>query len=164
LINRFFGALPFRAKVDLDNPQYEFWIMLDYGPAQNKPEQPLKRVFFTRRIVKSSREPLLLQYSLSTRAYIGTTSTKAELAFIMANQGLVRKGDLVFDPFVGTGKPARLHSSLIATAASIIVSSAAFGAIVVGSDIDIRVIKGNGISYLQNHLVLTIHVFRKYFV
>eukprot|EP00475_Leptophrys_vorax_P030898 TRINITY_DN46631_c0_g1_i2.p2 TRINITY_DN46631_c0_g1~~TRINITY_DN46631_c0_g1_i2.p2 ORF type:complete len:395 (-),score=116.58 TRINITY_DN46631_c0_g1_i2:1665-2849(-) len=129
LITRFLGALPFQAKVDLDNPDYEFWIMLDYGAAENKPDQPLKRVFFTRKLVKSSREPLLLQYALNAREYIGTTSTKAELAFIMANQALVQPGDLVYDPFVGT--------------ASIIISCAVFGATVFGSDIDIRVIKGN---------------------
>ena len=52
----------------------------------------------------------------------------AHLSFLMANQGLIKKGSLVWDPFVGTG--------------SILVSCAHFGAHVVGSDIDPRVIRG----------------------
>lgn len=130
IIHRFFQALPFKGKVDLNQPQYEFWVLLDFGPAQNKTEQPLKRVFFSRRLAKSSREPLLAKYALNARDYIGTTSTKAELAFLMANQVLAQPGALIYDPFMGTG--------------SIMVSCAAFGSSVIGSDIDIRVLHGNG--------------------
>jgi tRNA (guanine10-N2)-methyltransferase len=50
-----------------------------------------------------------------------------ELSFVMCNLALVRKGSLVYDPFVGTG--------------SILVSAAAWGAHVLGTDIDIRVIR-----------------------
>jgi tRNA (guanine10-N2)-methyltransferase len=133
IIHTFIANLPFKAKVDLDNPDFEIWILMDYGMAENKPDQPLKRVFFTRRICKSAREELLDDYALNKRKYIGTTSTKAELAFLMANQALVKPGSLVYDPFVGTG--------------SIIISCAVFGALVYGSDIDIRVLKGNGIFF-----------------
>lgn len=46
------------------------------------------------------------KYSLKKRPYLGPTSTDHELAFLMANQGQVRAGDFVYDPFVGTGSIA----------------------------------------------------------
>ncbi|KGN44174.2 hypothetical protein Csa_018198 [Cucumis sativus] len=51
----------------------------------------------------------------------------AEMAFLMANQALATSGKLVFDPFVGTG--------------SILVGAAHFGAMTMGADIDIRVVR-----------------------
>ena len=63
---------------------------------------------------------------------MGPTSTDHELAMLMANQGQVKPGDFVYDPFVGTGS--------IATALQ------HFGAFVFGSDLDIRVIKGYGVG------------------
>lgn len=52
----------------------------------------------------------------------------AELSLLMANQALVRRGDLVIDPFAGTG--------------SVMVGAAHFGAYSVGCDIDPRVLRG----------------------
>lgn len=46
----------------------------------------------------------------------------AQLSLLMANQALVEPGDIVFDPFVGTG--------------SLLVSAAKFGGYVLGADID----------------------------
>jgi len=51
-----------------------------------------------------------------------------ELAFIMANQALADSGSLILDPFAGTG--------------SILVACAHFGSTSMGSDIDIRTIRG----------------------
>ncbi|KAK7827863.1 trna (guanine(10)-n2)-methyltransferase like protein [Quercus suber] len=51
----------------------------------------------------------------------------AEMAFLMANQALATPGKLVYDPFVGTG--------------SILVAAAHFGAMTMGADIDIRVVR-----------------------
>ena len=52
----------------------------------------------------------------------------AELSFIMTNLGQIKKGSIVLDPFVGTG--------------SILLSCALRGAYCVGTDIDIRVLRG----------------------
>lgn len=60
--------------------------------------------------------------SLKTRKFIGNTSMDAQLSLLMANQALIQSGDLVFDPFVGTG--------------SLLVSAAKFGGYVLGADID----------------------------
>ena len=70
------------------------------------------------------------RFTLKKRPYIGPTSMDAELSFVMTSLGQVRKGAVVYDPFVGTG--------------SILLSCALRGAYVVGSDIDIRVIRGKG--------------------
>ena len=50
----------------------------------------------------------------------------------MANQGQCKEGDLVYDPFVGTG--------------SIAIACQHFGSCVLGSDIDMRVLKGYGVG------------------
>ena len=46
------------------------------------------------------------RYNLKKRPYLGPTSTDHELALLMANQGHIKEGDLVYDPFVGTGSIA----------------------------------------------------------
>ena len=69
---------------------------------------------------------------MKKRPYLGPTSTDHELAVLMANQGQVKEGDFVYDPFVGTGS--------IATALQ------HFNAFVFGSDLDIRVIKGYAVG------------------
>lgn len=43
------------------------------------------------------------EISLKTRKFIGNTSMDATLSLLMANQAQVKSGDLVLDPFVGTG-------------------------------------------------------------
>jgi tRNA (guanine10-N2)-methyltransferase len=52
----------------------------------------------------------------------------AELSFIMTNLGQVQRSQVAFDPFVGTG--------------SIVLSCALRGAYCIGTDIDIRVLRG----------------------
>lgn len=52
----------------------------------------------------------------------------AQLSFIMANQALIKNGDLIMDPFVGTG--------------SLLVAAACFGAYVIGTDIDYLMLHG----------------------
>jgi tRNA G10 N-methylase Trm11 len=66
-------------------------------------------------------------YKLTARRYLGPTSMDTELAFVMCNLGQVRPHSLVYDPFAGT--------------ASVLVAAAAHGAVVLGADIDIRVIR-----------------------
>lgn len=41
--------------------------------------------------------------SLKTRKFIGNTSMDPELSLIMANHAKITEGDLVYDPFVGSG-------------------------------------------------------------
>lgn len=52
----------------------------------------------------------------------------AQLSLLMANQAQVRSGDIVLDPFVGTG--------------SLLVAAAQFGGYVFGTDIDYLMLHG----------------------
>ena len=69
----------------------------------------------------SKREVNHYNYTLSNRPFIGTTTTKHELAFIMWNLANIQRGDLVYDPFMGTG--------------SLLISASVHGGIWYGSDI-----------------------------
>ena len=104
------------------------------GPRMTEPGtvSSLRRVFIAREILNGPRSTLLKRYSLKTRPFIGPTSTTAELALLMANQALVRRGSLVVDTFVGTG--------------SILVALAHHGAICFGTDIDVRILRGGAAS------------------
>lgn len=46
---------------------------------------------------------LIHKLSLKDRKFIGNTTMDPHLSLMMANQAKVKDGDLVFDPFVGTG-------------------------------------------------------------
>lgn len=70
------------------------------------------------------------KFSLRNRKYLGPTSMDAELSFIMTNMAQVKKSSFVLDPFVGTG--------------SILLSCALRGSYCIGTDIDIRVLRGLG--------------------
>jgi hypothetical protein len=69
------------------------------------------------------------RFSLKKRKYLGPTSMDVELALLMVNMCMARKGDYVMDPFAGTG--------------SVLVALGAFGAQpCFGADIDVRVLRG----------------------
>ncbi|XP_078172466.1 tRNA modification 11 protein [Carex rostrata] len=120
--------IPFKGRVNLKQPDHKFWLMEtdDYGSNNGLPPVLQKTIFFGREVGAANRS-LLPTYQLKSRKYIGPTAMDAEIAFLMANQGLAGPGKLVYDPFVGTG--------------SILVAAAHFGAMTMGADIDIRVVQ-----------------------
>uniref|UniRef100_A0A8C6VI21 tRNA (guanine(10)-N(2))-methyltransferase n=1 Tax=Naja naja TaxID=35670 RepID=A0A8C6VI21_NAJNA len=98
--------LPFKGRVDLNNPDHTFWFLEDHGIyLGNSTEQPIS-LYFGRWIANGQRE-LIESYSVKKRHFIGNTSMHSGLAFIMANHGKVKPNNIVFDPFVGTGKASR---------------------------------------------------------
>ncbi|XP_054736353.1 tRNA (guanine(10)-N2)-methyltransferase homolog [Anastrepha obliqua] len=119
--------LPFQGEVDLKTPQEEWCYIEFYGldPTQ-VPLEP-DEVLFGRLIANGQRD-LIKLLSLKKRKFIGNTSMDAQLSLLMANQALVKEGDLIFDPFVGTG--------------SLLVSAAKFGGYVLGADIDFMMLHG----------------------
>ncbi|KAL6899773.1 hypothetical protein ACP4OV_006431 [Aristida adscensionis] len=120
--------IPFQGRVNLKKPDHKFFVMEtdDYGSNNGLPPVVKRTIFFGREVGAADRH-LLPTYQLKSRKYIGPTAMDAEMAFLMANQGLARSGKLVYDPFVGTG--------------SILVAAAHFGAMTMGADIDIRVVR-----------------------
>ncbi|GMP39145.1 hypothetical protein CsSME_00010100 [Camellia sinensis var. sinensis] len=125
---RGFSYIPFKGRVNLRNPDHKFWLMEtdDYGVNNGLPPVVQRRMFFGREVGTADRK-LLPTYQLKSRTYLGPTAMDAEMAFLMANQALVAPGKLVYDPFVGTG--------------SILIGAAHFGAMTMGADIDIRVVR-----------------------
>ncbi|KAL5787677.1 hypothetical protein ACOSP7_004626 [Xanthoceras sorbifolium] len=120
--------IPFKGRVNLKTPDHKFWLMQtdDYGANNGLPPVGQRRIFFGREVGAADRKRIPT-YQLKSRNYLGPTAMDAEMAFLMANQALVKPGKLVYDPFVGTG--------------SILVAAAHFGAITMGADIDIRVVR-----------------------
>lgn len=117
--------LPIEGNVNLKNPHVEWWYMefwgLDPTAVPNEPEDLLFG-----RVMAQGQRHLIKELSLKQRKFIGNTSMDAQLSLLMANQAMVEDGDLVFDPFVGTG--------------SLLVSAAKFGGYVLGADIDYMMI------------------------
>ncbi|KAL8061049.1 hypothetical protein ABFX02_02G063500 [Erythranthe guttata] len=98
----------------------------DYGSNNGLPSAVQMRMFFGRELGGADRK-ILQTYELKSRKYLGPTAMDAEIAFLMANHAQVKPGKLVYDPFVGTG--------------SILVAASHFGAMTMGADIDIRVVR-----------------------
>ncbi|XP_025264263.1 tRNA (guanine(10)-N2)-methyltransferase homolog isoform X1 [Camponotus floridanus] len=122
-----FSYLPLEGPVKLKNPDITLCYIEYYGLDPNSiPEQPYE-YFFGRWIADGQRE-LIKKLSLKTRKFIGNTSMDPQLSLIMANQAQIRKGDLIFDPFVGTG--------------SLLIAASQFGGYTFGTDIDFLMLHG----------------------
>uniref|UniRef100_A0AAV1V9S0 tRNA (guanine(10)-N(2))-methyltransferase n=1 Tax=Peronospora matthiolae TaxID=2874970 RepID=A0AAV1V9S0_9STRA len=146
---RFRDVLPFAGPVQMKRPDETFLILeelyLDQDLASDvKPKQ----IFFLRELAGSEKNrgrggarDLVDQQTLKRRAYIGPTSMESEMALLMSNMALTQRGDLVIDPFVGTG--------------SVLIPCGTHGAICYGTDIDIRVLLGTGVGVTGAGAVLT---------
>lgn len=129
IINSFSESLgDLKGPIVLDNPKNIFWVIVA-RPNENSMVANVKPWYCLAReiAVNQKRLSILGKYDLKKRRYLGPTSMDAELAFLMSNMCHVRKSSFVIDPFVGTG--------------GLLVPAAAQGAITMGIDIDIRVIK-----------------------
>lgn len=127
-----FKYLEFKGKIRMKNPEQVFSILENYSLGKDllAKEQP-DHVWFGRQVNLSARSRGAVEkYEIKKRPYFGTTSFDAELALFSCNIGQVRKGDLIYDPFVGTG--------------SFLVAAAEFGGITIGSDIEFLTLKGKG--------------------
>lgn len=120
-----FQFLGFRGRVQIKNPQAAFRVFEEYDLDAKQP----KFMYLGRWIADSGRDAKNT-YDLKKRHYISTTSMDAELALLTANIALAAPGKLFYDPFMGTG--------------GFPLACAHFGAVVTGSDIDGRSIRGLG--------------------
>nr|XP_022900197.1 tRNA (guanine(10)-N2)-methyltransferase homolog [Onthophagus taurus] len=122
-----FNYLPVEGKVNLKNPDVVFNYIEFYGVDPKSPPEKPYMVFFGRWIANGLRS-LINQLSLKTRKFIGNTSMDPQLSLLMANQAKIQEGDIILDPFVGTG--------------SLLVAAAQFGGYVYGADIDYLMLHG----------------------
>ncbi|GAW82143.1 hypothetical protein, conserved [Plasmodium gonderi] len=145
--------------VNLSNPQVELSLLEEYDQTNLG---ILKKIYFGKCIAlrknnkvlvykrnvdmdpnnlertKKSKLAWWINYSLNKRPVLGPTTTDNELAFIMCNIAKIKAGDIVLDPFVGSG--------------GLLITSSIFNAICLGNDIDIRLLKGHKIAYLNPHM------------
>ncbi|KAG8742733.1 hypothetical protein FRC10_001007 [Ceratobasidium sp. 414] len=117
---RWYACLMAVLSVDPDNP----------GSSRAKPQTDGEciQVVFGKLIAEGTARRLIAKFDVKKRQYYGNTSMEAEMSLLMANQALAAPGKLVYDPFVGTG--------------SMLYTAAHFGALVFGSDIDGRQMRG----------------------
>ncbi|KAI0730326.1 tRNA guanosine-2'-O-methyltransferase [Fomitopsis betulina] len=129
-----FNYMDFRGKVDMSNPEVTLACFEEYrdkrGEIRHKHEGDgeFEEVFFGRLIAEGTARPLIKTFDVKKRSYYGNTSMEAEISLLMANQTLASPGKLIYDPFIGTGSMA--------------YTTACFGALVFGSDIDGRQMRG----------------------
>lgn len=129
-----FAYLEFKGKIRMKNPDNVFTILEQYSLGENLfPLDKPDHLWFGRQINLSARSRGVVEkYDIKKRPYFGTTSFDAELSLFTCNIGQVKKNELIYDPFVGTG--------------SFLVTAAEFGGITIGSDIDFLTLKGKGPS------------------
>ena len=120
-----FSYLGFKGAVRIKNPQTAVRVFEDYELDSTTP-----RYLYLGRFIAESGRDARHTYDLKKRHYISTTSMDAELALLTANIALAAPGKLFYDPFMGTG--------------GFPVACAHYGAVVCGSDIDGRAIRGTG--------------------
>ncbi|AET37806.1 tRNA (guanine-N2-)-methyltransferase Ecym_2049 [Eremothecium cymbalariae DBVPG len=127
-----FEYLGFQGPIRLKNPEEVYTVIERYANISENigGEKPV-HLYFGRLVQKSDRLcGVLDKYDLKRRPYKGTTSFEAELSLVSANIAQVKPMHFMYDPFVGTG--------------SFLVAGAHYGALVMGSDIDGRMIRGKG--------------------
>ncbi|KAF2706511.1 RNA methylase family protein [Pleomassaria siparia CBS 279.74] len=120
-----FSYMGFSGPIRMKDPEVSFRIFEDY---EFKADVP--KYYYLGRLIAVSGRHAKTTYDLKKRHYISTTSMDAELALLTANMALAAPGKLFFDPFMGTG--------------GFPIACAHFGAVVSGSDIDGRSIRGTG--------------------
>ncbi|KAJ7647380.1 tRNA guanosine-2'-O-methyltransferase, partial [Roridomyces roridus] len=126
-----FAYMDFRGKIDMKNPQITLGCFEEYdyssAPRHDRDGQ-FRQVYFGRLIVEGSARALVQKFDVKKRAYYGNTSMESEVSLLMANQAMASLGKMIYDPFCGTGSMA--------------YPTAHFGALVFGSDIDGRQMRG----------------------
>lgn len=126
-----FKYLPFEGKIRLKNPEVVFAILEEYHVVGMEKADMPSYLWFGREVQLSARSAGIVEkYDLKRRKYIGTTSFDAELSLVSCNIAQVLPGKIIYDPFTGTG--------------SFLVAGAHFGAYPLGTDIDVRSIRGKG--------------------
>ncbi|KAF8070698.1 tRNA guanosine-2'-O-methyltransferase [Lyophyllum atratum] len=129
-----FSYMGLLGKIDMKNPELLFGCFEEYssrnGIIRDKHEGDghFRQVYFGRLLEEGSARLLIGKFDVKKRAYYGNTSMESEISLLMANQTLAAPGKLIYDPFMGTGSMAYTTSH--------------FGALVFGSDIDGRQMRG----------------------
>jgi tRNA (guanine10-N2)-methyltransferase len=141
-----FGCL-FRGfeKVDMKTASTKLYIIdehehnFEQTGTRNELIQAAKRMTFYGRLVAENVTLQRSTYVLTERPVLGPTSLDNDLAFLMANMAEVKKNSFVMDPFCGTG--------------GLMIAATAKGGIAqLGTDIDVRVLRGEFVAYINKKI------------
>lgn len=131
-----FSYMGLLGKIDMNDPDIIFGCFEEYHDrhkiARDKyaGDGQFRQVFFGRLLEEGSARSLIAKFDVKQRVYYGNTSMESEISLLMANQTLASPGKFVYDPFMGTGSTAYPITY--------------FGALMFGSDIDGRQMRGKG--------------------
>ena len=125
-----FRYVGFEGKIDMKSPEQTYTLIEEYEAPTGKTPAATPLFYLFGRLVQVSDRASMDVYDLKKRPYKGTTSFEAELSLVSANIAQVKPGTLMYDPFAGTG--------------SFLTAGGHYGALVLGSDIDGRMIRGKG--------------------
>lgn len=152
-----FSWMAYRGEIVMDNPDLEVVVLENWEEPLGSHTNPrdtyeqkerLRGIFVGKKVtpttmlshvrkydakatlhqIADGQRHLVDLFDLKKRVFIGNTSMEAEMSLIMANMAKSQPGQLIYDPFAGTG--------------SMLYTSAFFGARVWGSDIDGRQMRG----------------------
>ena len=136
MINKF-DKFNFKGKVDIKNAQRIFIIFRNVVENQKTKEIISTKYFFGKQMSGKDEKELRFytKYVLTKRKYIGPTATDHLLSFLMANFAQIKEGQIVIDPFVGTG--------------SLLIPPSHYKALCFGCDLDVRVLRGYSVGYTR---------------
>ena len=136
MINKF-HKFNFKGKVDIKNAKRIFVIFRNIIENQKTKKVISTKYFFGRQLAGKDEKELRFytKFVLTKRKYIGPTATDHLLSFLMANFAQIKEGQIVIDPFVGTG--------------SLLIPPSYFKAQCFGCDLDVRVLRGYSVGYTR---------------
>ena len=136
MINKF-DKFGFKAKVNIKQAERIFVIFRNSVENQKTKEIISTRYYFGREMAGKDEKKLhfYTKYVLTKRKYIGPTATDHLLSFLMANFAQIKEGQMVIDPFVGTG--------------SLLIPPSHYKALCFGCDLDVRVLRGYSVGYTR---------------
>ena len=136
MINKF-DKFGFKAKVDIKNAERIFVIFRNSVENQKTKEIISTKYYFGIEMAGKDEKKLhfYTKYVLTKRKYIGPTATDHLLSFLMANFAQIKEGQMVIDPFVGTG--------------SLLIPPSHYKALCFGCDLDVRVLRGYSVGYTR---------------
>ncbi|CAK5281512.1 unnamed protein product [Mycena citricolor] len=162
-----FKYMEFKGTIDLKHPELILGCFEEYdtretsGPPATRGERDgqFRQVYFGRWVVDGTARPLVKTFDVKKRHYFGNTSMESEISLIMANQALVRSAmhgelDVEILPRPDRQSSCTTHSVALGAWHMHVQSglydgwltksqpAAYFGALVFGSDIDGRQMRG----------------------
>lgn len=127
MMKEMFFVNQFEARLNLSKPSLHY-VIFEMNEREKACGPILSKEYYFCRHLTSGSRTLVDKFALKNRVFIANTTMDPMMSFVAANMAMIRHGDLVYDPFVGSG--------------GLLVSAAHKGAFVLGADIDWMLLHG----------------------